>query len=127
LWSIMAHATVYNSNITVETAQKVLKNIIKERKPEFNIEQIIEIVADFFHLQAKVLKMKSRKREVVTARQLAMFFAKKYTKKSLTEIGLAFSKDHSTVVHSIKTVKNLYETDREFKNYLDDIEMKLKY
>ncbi len=127
LWSIMAHAMALGSNITVEIAQKVLKNITKERKPNYTIEEIIVIVAGYFKLQAKVLKMKTRKREVVTARQLAMYFAKKYTKKSLSEIGAAFNKDHSTVVHAIKTVKNLYETDKEFRIFLDDIERKLKY
>ncbi len=127
LLSIMAHSMTHSSKISVELTKKVLKNIIKEKKTDFNINQIIKTIADYFNIPEKAIKAKTRKREVVQARQLAMHFAKKYTKKSLSTIGAEFSRDHSTVVHANKTVKNLIETDKSFRQYYEDIDRLLRY
>ncbi|MEA3451807.1 MAG: chromosomal replication initiator protein DnaA, partial [Bacteroidota bacterium] len=127
LLSIVAHSMTDSSKITVELTKKVLKNLIKEKKTDFNISQIIQIVGDYFNISVKAIKAKTRKREVVQARQLAMHFSKKYTKKSLTTIGAEFSRDHSTVVHANKTVKNLIDTDKSFRQFYDEIERLLKY
>ncbi len=73
-----------------------------------------------------ILQSKSRKRNVVQARQIAMFFAKRFTKASLATIGTQIGKrDHATVLHACKTVGNLSETDRQFKSYVDELEKKL--
>ncbi|NDF60044.1 MAG: hypothetical protein EB100_03100, partial [Crocinitomicaceae bacterium] len=79
-------------------------------------------------IQSKMddLKSKTRKREVVQARQISMFFSKKLTKASLASIGAnCGGKDHATVLHACRTVLNLSETDKQFKSYLDDLEKKL--
>jgi chromosomal replication initiator protein len=74
-----------------------------------------------------LISSKTRKREIVQARQIAMFFAKSLTKNSLATIGSQIGgKDHATVLHACKTVNNLIETDKRFKVYINDIEKKLK-
>lgn len=128
LLSVLAYSAVDVSKITLELTKRVLKNLIKERKPDYSIEQIIQIVSDYFKIAPKVVKAKTRKREVVQARHLAMYFSKTLTNKSLSSIGAEFGgRDHSTVLHAMKTVKNLSETNKEFKNYVEDIERLLKY
>jgi chromosomal replication initiator protein len=84
------------------------------------------VVCDYFDLEIEILKSKTRKREVVQARQIAMFFSKKLTKSSLANIGAhCGGKDHATVLHACRTVNNLSETDKQFKTYLTDLEKKL--
>ena len=69
---------------------------------------------------------KSRKRNIVQARQLSMYFSKKYTKAPLTVIGeQCGGKDHATVIHALKTVANLLETDKMFSATADKIEQML--
>lgn len=127
LLSIIAHSMTDSSKISVELTKKVLKNLIKEKKTDFNLEQIMNVIVDYFNISEKAIKAKTRKREVVQARHLAMHFAKKYTKMSLSSIGVEFNRDHSTVVHANKTVQDLLETDKDFKQYYEDIERILKY
>jgi len=75
-----------------------------------------------------VLNAKTRKREIVQARQIAMYFSKSLTKASLSTIGSVIgNKDHATVLHACKTVNNLMETDKRFKAQVEDIQKKLKY
>ena len=72
------------------------------------------------------MKSKTRKREIVQCRQLAMYFSKQMTKNSLAMIGkYCGNKDHATVLHACKTVNNLADTDKRFKGYILDIEKKL--
>jgi chromosomal replication initiator protein len=63
---------------------------------------------------------------VVQARQIAMYFSKNLTKASLANIGAHLGgKDHATVLHACRTVNNLIETDKRFRNYIEDIEKKI--
>jgi chromosomal replication initiator protein len=78
-------------------------------------------------LTADSLHLKTRKREIVQARQIAMYFSKTFTKSSLAAIGSQIGgKDHATVLHACRTVANLKDTDKNFRVYLDEIENKLK-
>ena len=78
-------------------------------------------------MNVDVLQSKTRKREIVQARQIAMYFSKNLTSSSLSTIGSVIGgKDHATVLHAYKTVNNLAETNKEFKSYIADIEKKLK-
>jgi chromosomal replication initiator protein len=72
------------------------------------------------------LKSKTRKREVVQARQIAMYFSKQMTKSSLATIGMhCGGKDHATVLHACKTVNNLMDTDKRFRGYIEDLKKKI--
>lgn len=128
LLSIIFHATVENSKINIELTKKVLKNLIKEKKIEHTPEQIIDIVSKYFNLSEKAIKAKTRKREVVVARHLAMFYCKNLTTMSLTAIGDLFGgRDHSTVLYALKVVNDLNATDRDFKKNKEDIDKLLSY
>jgi chromosomal replication initiator protein len=85
------------------------------------------VVCDFFGLPVDQINTKTRKREIVQARQLAMYFSKKHTKSSLATIGLhCGNKDHATVLHACKTVSNLIETDKRFQTYVKEIDKKIQ-
>ena len=82
------------------------------------------LVAEFYKVRASI---KTRLREVVQLRQLAHFFSKKLTKDSLTTIGAEIGQvDHATVLHSCKTVNNIYETDVRYRNQVDELEQFIK-
>lgn len=121
--SLLAHSTLTRREITVELAREVLFKLIKDRKREITLEHIQSTVCDYFDLSHDELHSKSRKRDIVQARQIAMYFAKKHTKHSLTSIGAKIgNKDHATVLHANKTVTNLMDTDKRFKNHVVEVE-----
>ena len=94
---------------------------------EISIDYIQKAVCEFFTVPVDLLKAKTRKREVVQARQLSMYLAKHHTKSSLKSIGQHFGgRDHSTVIHSCQAVKDLMDTDLQFKKSVDEIEKKIK-
>jgi chromosomal replication initiator protein len=99
------------------------KNILEKT---YLIDDILKVVCDYFNMSVDSLRAKTRKREIVQARQLAMYFSKNMTKSSLASIGFQIGKkDHATVLHSCKTVNNLIETDKKFRKIVNDIEKKL--
>lgn len=123
--SIIAQSTLNRKEITVELAEKTLTNFVNNSKKEISIDYIQKTVCDYFKIPMDQLQSKTRKRDVVQARQLAMFFAKKYTKASLQNIGNKIgNRDHATVLHAVKTVSNLSETDKIFRGYVEDISKK---
>ncbi len=123
--SIIAQSTLNRKEINLELVEKTLTNFINHSKKEISIDYIQKTVCDYFKIPIDQLQSKTRKRDVVQARQLAMFFAKKYTKASLQNIGNKIgNRDHATVLHACKTVTNLSETDKIFKGYVDEISKK---
>jgi chromosomal replication initiator protein len=126
LISLIAQASLNKKSITLELAKKMIDKFVKNTAREVSIDYIQKVVCDYFDLNIELLKSKTRKREVVQARQIAMFFSKKFTKSSLANIGAhCGGKDHATVLHACKTVNNLMETDKQFRAYIDDIEKRL--
>ena len=124
--SLMAEALFNKKEITLDLAKKAVDKIVKNIKKEITVEYIQEIVSEYFQLSIEELQSKTRKRHVVQARQLAMFFAKKYTKLTLANIGKSIGKrDHATVLHACKTVDNLNETDKQFRKFLSDLTTKI--
>ena len=124
--SLMAEALFNKKEITLDLAKKAVDKIVKNIKKEVTVEYIQEIVSEYFQLTVEELQSKTRKRHVVQARQLAMFFAKKYTKLSLANIGKLIGKrDHATVLHACKTVDNLNETDKQFRKFFADLTTKI--
>ncbi|MFA5297856.1 MAG: helix-turn-helix domain-containing protein [Lutibacter sp.] len=94
---------------------------------EITIPFIIKTIENYFNLPEGSIQIKTRKREVVQARQIAMFFSKNLTKSSLASIGSQIGhKDHATVLHACKTVNNLIDTDKQFSNDCDEICKQLK-
>ncbi|MBV7441402.1 chromosomal replication initiator protein DnaA [Weeksellaceae bacterium TAE3-ERU29] len=124
--SLIAQSLLIKKEITLPLAEKVLSNLVRNQRKEITIEYIQNIVCDYFKIPLEKLQSKSRKGDIVQARHLAMYFARKYTNASLASIGSKIGKrDHATVLHSCKTVKNLSETDKIFRSYVDDIKRKI--
>ena len=126
LISILAQASLNKKAITLDLAKQMIDKFVKNTAKEVSIDYIQKIVCDYFQLPIELMKSKTRKREVVQARQIAMYFSKKLTKSSLASIGAhSGGKDHATVLHACRTVNNLIETDKKFKGYVDDLNKKL--
>src|ERR1035437_2323419 len=127
LISVMAQSSLNKKAITIELAQQMIEKYVKYNSREISIDYIQKIVCDYFNIPVDALNSKTRKREIVQARQLSMFFSKRHTKSSLASIGLhCGNKDHATVLHACKTVLNLIETDKHFKSYVDEIDKKIR-
>jgi len=125
--SVLAQASLNKKEITLDLAKQIIDNFIKNTNKEISIDYIQKIVSEYFGLSIEQMNSNTRKRNIVQARQLAMFFSKEMTKASLTAIGLQCgNKDHATVLHACKTVKNLSETDKVFKGYVEDLEKQIQ-
>jgi chromosomal replication initiator protein len=123
--SLIAQSSFNKREVTLELAQQVVEKFVKNTKREVSIDYIQKVVSDYFEMDVATLQSKTRKRHIVQARQLAMFFAKKFTKASLASIGSQIGKrDHATVLHACKTVDNLAETDKQFRKYIEDLTKK---
>lgn len=126
LISIVAHSSLNKKPITLELTKQMIDKFVKNTVHEISIDYIQKVVCDYFELPLELLKSKTRKREVVQARQLAMYFSKTLTKSSLSHIGLhCGGKDHATVLHACRTVNNLIETDKKFRSYVSDIQKRI--
>ncbi|MFD0962800.1 chromosomal replication initiator protein DnaA [Pseudofulvibacter geojedonensis] len=124
--SLIAQSSFNKKEITLDLAKQIVEKFVKNTKREISIDYIQKVVSDYFQMDVDTLQSKTRKRHIVQARQLAMFFAKKFTKASLASIGSQIGKrDHATVLHACKTVDNLAHTDKQFKKYVEDLQKKL--
>ncbi|MFV0521322.1 MAG: chromosomal replication initiator protein DnaA [Mangrovibacterium sp.] len=127
LVSLLAQATLNKKDITLDLASDLINKLVKSTKVELSVNYISKVVCDNLNLEIEDIQSKTRKREIVQARQLAMYFSKEMTKQSLSAIGAQIGKkDHATVLHACKTVKNLIETDKSFRTTFQKIEQKLK-
>ena len=127
LVSLLAQSSLNRKEIDLDLAKKIIKNFVKTISREVSIEFIQKAVCEFFSVQPEKLKEKTRKRGIVQARQLSMYLAKSYTKNSLKVIGRHFGgRDHSTVIHSCQAVKDMMDTDKEFKESVQEIEKKIQ-
>jgi chromosomal replication initiator protein len=125
--SILAQASLNKKAITLDLARNMIDKFVKNTSREISIDYIQKIVSDYFNIPVEMINSKTRKREIVQARQIAMYFSKKYTKSSLATIGIhCGNKDHATVLHACRTVNNLLDTDKQFRAFVGDIEKKIK-
>ena len=124
--SLIAQSSFNKVEITQELAQDIVMKFVKNTKREVSIDYIQKVVSEYFQMDIETLQSKTRRRHIVQARQLAMYFAKKFTKASLASIGSQIGKrDHATVLHACKTVDNLTFTDKQFRKYVEDLSQKL--
>ena len=124
--SLIAQSSFNRVDIDIELAKEIVNKFVKNTKREVSIDYIQKVVSEYFQMDISTLQSKTRKRHIVQARQLAMYFAKKFTKASLASIGSQIGKrDHATVLHACKTVDNLSFTDKQFRKYVEDINQKL--
>ena len=126
LISLLAHSTITKKEIDLELTKSVINKIVKNTKKEININYIQEIVSKFFNISIEQMKDKARKKEIVIARQVAMYFSKDFTNNSLKSIGFHFGgRDHSTVIHAVQSVNDMIDTDSVFKNNIEEINKRI--
>ncbi|MBL3656431.1 chromosomal replication initiator protein DnaA [Fulvivirga sediminis] len=127
LISLIAHASLNRADIDLELAKQTLKNIVHDIETEVGIDYIQKTVSEYFKVDVESLKDKIRKKEIVIARQVAMYFSKEYTNHSLKSIGYHFGgRDHSTVIHAVQSVNDMMDTNAAFKSQVEELRKKLK-
>ena len=127
LVSLMANSLINNSPVDMAMAQRVVGQMVRVENKELSIEKIQEKVCRFFNLEESLVQTPSRKREIVQARQITMFLAKKYTSASFSRIGkVVGGKDHATVLHACKTVKDQMDINKNFRSTVEAIEETLR-
>ena len=125
--SIMAQSSLNKKQITVDLAKQMIDKFVRGTAHEISIDYIQKVVSDYFKVPVNELFTSTRKREVVQVRQIAMYFAKKYTELSLAQIGaMCGNKDHATVLHACRTVDNMIDTDSKYRERLEEIKKILK-
>ena len=126
--SLLAQSILFKRDIDIDLTQRIVRKAVKcaEVKP-VTVEDIIEKVCNYYKVDTSTIHTKTRKREVVQVRQVAMYLAKKHTDTSSSKIGqLIGKKDHATVLHACKIVKDQVDVDKAFKSEIDEIEATLR-
>jgi chromosomal replication initiator protein len=125
--SLMAHSIINNREIDITLARRVMEQNIRFEKKKITVQKIQETVSDFYNIKKDLIQSASRKREIVQARQVTMYFIKKYTELSLSQIGIQVgNRNHATVLHACNTIKNLTEVDKGFRSDIQEIERLLQ-
>ena len=122
------HASLQNiDDIDLAMAKRVLKDMVKESHTQISIESIQNYVCDYFGIDTNKVREKTRKQEIVEARQIAMYLSKHFTKSSLKTIGLHFGgRDHSTVIHAISTVEERISTSPKHKRIVEELHQRIE-
>jgi chromosomal replication initiator protein len=127
LISLMAKASLEGREITVDLAREVLKVVVGDVKSPLTIETIQRTVCDYFSIPEDLIRAKTRKQEIVNARQVAMYLAKELTNCSLKTIGLHFGgRDHSTVIHAYQSVEDQMRIDQKYQANVQQIRRRLQ-
>ena len=127
LISLLARASLENREVTPDLAKEVLRMVVQDMKAPVSIEQIQRSVADFLDIPFDLLRAKTRKQEVVHARQISMYLSKELTNSSLKTIGLHFGgRDHSTVIHACQTVDDRLKASPTFRQQVDQLRRRLE-
>ncbi len=121
LLRVAAHVQLMGGEVTLERTCDILRDILSVLDRRVTIEEIQRKVAERYNIRLSEMMSKRRERSVVRPRQIAMFLAKNLTTKSLPDIGRAFNRDHTTVLHGIKAVEDLRAEDPAFREETDDL------
>ena len=125
--SLLAYSVVYNSNVDMRLAERVIKRAVKVDDNPLTVDEILDTVCNHFSVTLSAVNSKSRKHDRVIARQVTMYLAQKYTKMPASRIGrLVGNRDHSTVIHSCAQVENRLKVDSSFKEEVNSIEVSFK-
>lgn len=125
--SLLAYSVVYNSNIDMRLAERVIKRSVKIDDEPLTLDEIIDKVCSHFNVTVNAVNSRSRKQEIVLARQVSMYLAQKHTKMPASRIGkLVGGRDHSTVLHSCSQIEKRLQVDKGFIAELSTIENSFK-
>ncbi|MDR0543029.1 MAG: chromosomal replication initiator protein DnaA [Dysgonamonadaceae bacterium] len=124
--SLVAHSLVYNREVDMDLTKRIVGKTVKMKKQQITVEKIQNVVSSYFKIDIDQIHSKSRKREIVQARQVTMFLSKKYTDHSYSHIGnMVGKRDHATVLHACKTIQDSLDIDKGFRLTMKDIETQL--
>ena len=126
LISLIAQSSLNGKEIDLNLAKKVVLNFISDIQTEITVEGIQATVSEHFNVSIDIIRGRSRKREVVIARQMSMYLSKRLTSKAFKQIGMEFGRDHSTVIHSCNTIENLLASDPSVKAAYKSLEKKIR-
>ena len=125
--SLMAYSTTFNRDIDMELAMEIVGKSSPREEKTITIDSIMDKVCEYYDLETSVLQTKTRKHEIVLARQVSMYLAKKYLDMSTSKIGMYVGKrDHATVLHAFSVVNDQLEVDKNFRVDMENIERSLK-
>ena len=121
--SLLAYSVVYNTNIDLRLAERIVKRAVKVDNKPLTVDDIVEKVCKHYGVSQQSIFSRSRKRDFVLVRQVSMYLAQKYTKMPASRIGqLIGGRDHSTVIHSCSTIEQRLKVDKSFGAELSSIE-----
>ena len=124
---LMAFASITGQDIDLKLAQRLLKDIVSSKPLKISVEQIQETVADWSNLPSDLIRGNSRKKEIVKARHIAIYLSDQLTDLTLKSIGSHFgNRDHSTIIHAIRTLEDKIKSDNEYKKEVDSIRAKVE-
>lgn len=125
--SLLAQSILNKKTIDIDLAKQMIDQIVQNSRKDISIDLIKKIVCEYYGIPVSEINVSSRKREIVQARQLAMYFAKQHTKNSLAIIGMQCgNKDHATVLYACKAVNNLMDTNKSFRSTVEELSKRLK-
>ena len=125
---LLANASLTGKSLSLELTREILKDVYKSHSRNISIENIQKIVSEYFGLPEDLLRSKTRKQEIANARMVSMYLAKKITNNSLKTIGLLHGgKDHSTVIHALRTIEMKINEDEKQKEIINYLQRKVEY
>lgn len=127
LIKLLANSSLNSKDINLDLAKRTVKEIATDKKTNISIDSITKTVCSALSIDENKLRDKTRKKEIVLARQLAMFFSKELTKSSLKTIGLHFGgRDHSTVIHACNSIEQMQQEDEGIKNLIKNLRSQIE-
>ena len=119
---LIAFSRVNNKNLNINDCKNILKDVFNQIRV-ITVDKIQNVVSNFFNISLNDMLSQRRSRPLARPRQIAMYLAKKMTSRSLPEIGRRFAnRDHTTVIHAVKTIYRLSEQDDEMKKNISQIQ-----
>lgn len=127
LIKLLANSSLNSKEIDFELAKKTVREVSTNKQVNISIDHITKIVCEFYHVEENKVREKNRRKEVVLARQVAMFLSKQLTRSSLKTIGLHFGgRDHSTVIHAQSSIEQMIGTDQKMKELIESLKNKIE-
>jgi chromosomal replication initiator protein len=127
LIKLLANSSLNSKEIDFELVKKTVREVSTNKQVNVSIDIITKVVCDFFKIEENKLREKNRRKEVVLARQIAMYLSKQLTKSSLKTIGLHFGgRDHSTVIHAQTNIEQMIAQDLKIREILDSLKSKIE-
>ncbi len=125
--TLAGYSDLVGVELTVELAKEKLKERFTEKeKNNYSLDEIVSAVSEYYHISTSDIKSKKRSRGIVVTRQVCIHIINRLTDCSSTEIGSYFNKDHSTVLHSLKMIENLFKTDPTLESTIEKIIKKIQ-